>query len=603
MATKLDIFKAGNEKLPELRRTVLIEQNQWLIKLRWFAVAGIVFSSLVCTYIFPVLPEVNTIHKCALLLLLFNVGYLVVSLKSSSKPSVFDVVFALVQVEVDIVILTVLIHFSGGVTNPFTFFYIFHIIIATIILPKLLSFLVTFTTISMFGIMSIGELNGWGWLRHYPINLTPVGNLWKNPTYMFGVFVAFTASVVLTQYLTRTVVARMTSKEIEASRNKDLLEAIITAMSEGLLFINNDGEVAISNPAAAKWAVGEKDSLDDYPDKLVEHIGDISAVGGDLDSSDGCVDFIAGGQYVEAKSCPVMDESDSRIGYVIVGQDLTEHKKLESDLLTRTEETSMINEMLKMSRVELAQREKMVAVGQMASGIAHEIGNPLASLSSLVQYIARKVEDTVQLGQLDLMKNQIDRISLILRRMLSLARPATSEYKWVDVNSIIDGTLALVRFDKRATGVDFENICNTELPMVWINPLHYEQVMLNIVINALDAMVAVGDDGDKRLKVTRSFVDDMIEVRVSDTGIGMEQEVCQRAFESFFTTKEIGKGTGLGLYISYNLISEVDGTIELESEPGNGTTVIIQVPVRAKKVLISDLGDADNIDEMDKFIS
>ncbi|MBW8036182.1 MAG: hypothetical protein FVQ79_11265 [Planctomycetes bacterium] len=353
----------------------------------------------------------------------------------------------------------------------------------------------------------------------------------------------------------------------------------------------------MSNPEAAKWAGGKKDLLDDFPAKLVEHIAGLKTEINDGNSSEGRINFEVEGQYVEAKSCPVMDAGNARLGYVIVGQDLTEHKKLESDLRTRTEETALINEMLKMSRVELAQREKMVAIGQMATGIAHEIGNPLASLSSIVQYIARKIKVPAQPEQLDLMQEQIERISLILRRMLSLSRPATSEYKWVDVNTIIESTLALVRFDKRATSVEFDNVVNFDLPMVWLNPLHYEQVMLNIIINALDAMVAKEADSYKQLKVTRSFVDDMIEVRISDTGIGMEQEVCRRAFESFFTTKEIGKGTGLGLYISYNLIAEVDGLIELESEPGKGTTVIIRVPVRPKKDLISDTGAVEDAAE------
>ena len=588
MITTQDIFKAGNVKLPELRRTVLIDQIKWMIRMRWFAVVGIVVSSLICTYIFPVLPEVNTIHKCALFLLLSNVVYQVISFRCGSEPTVYDVIFAFIQVEVDIVILTILIHFSGGVTNPFTLYYLFHIIIATIILPKKLSILVGITTISMFGIIAIGELNEWGFLRHYPINLSPVNNLWQNPTYMFGMFVAFSSTVVLAQYLTRTVVARMASKEIEASHNKDLLEAIITAMGEGLLFVNNDGQVAMSNPEAAKWAAGRKDLLGDFPAKLVEHVEELKTEIKDGNPSDGRINFEVEGRYVEAKSCPVMDAGNEMLGYVIVVQDLTEHKKLESDLRTRTEETSLINEMLKMSRVELAQREKMVAIGQMASGIAHEIGNPLASLSSLVQYIARKITDAGQLEQFELMKKQIDRISIILKRMLSLSRPATSEYKWVDVNTIIESTLALVRFDKRARSVEFDNVVNRELPMVWLNPLHFEQVLLNIVINALDAMAAKEEDSDKQLKVIRSYVGDMIEVRISDTGIGMEQEICKRAFESFFTTKDIGKGTGLGLYISYNLIAEVDGKIELESEPGKGTTVKIRVPVRPKKDLISD---------------
>jgi len=79
----------------------------------------------------------------------------------------------------------------------------------------------------------------------------------------------------------------------------------------------------------------------------------------------------------------------------------------------------------------------------------------------------------------------------------------------------------------------------------------------------------------------------MVEIRVADTGIGMSPDVCRRAFESFFTTKEISKGTGLGLFVSYNLVAELDGTIELESEPGRGTTVIVRIPVRPKKHLIS----------------
>jgi signal transduction histidine kinase len=85
----------------------------------------------------------------------------------------------------------------------------------------------------------------------------------------------------------------------------------------------------------------------------------------------------------------------------------------------------------------------------------------------------------------------------------------------------------------------------------------------------------------------------MIEIRVGDTGVGMEPKVCKRAFESFFTTKEIGKGTGLGLFISYNLVSEVDGTITLESEPDKGTTVIIRIPLRPKNNLISG-NDSEN---------
>jgi signal transduction histidine kinase len=239
-----------------------------------------------------------------------------------------------------------------------------------------------------------------------------------------------------------------------------------------------------------------------------------------------------------------------------------------------------------MSQVRMAQREKMVALGQMAAGIAHEIGNPLTSLSSVVQYLNRKCADAEQKELCSVLDCHVARISAILQRMLGLAKPATAEYKWVDLNELIENTLSLVKFDKRARGVALVHAHQPDLPMVWLNPQNIEQCLLNIVLNALDAMDAKLGEDPHRLEITTASRGQMVEIRVTDTGVGMSPETCRRAFESFFTTKEISKGTGLGLFVSYNLVAEIDGTIELESEPGEGTTAIIRVPVRPKNALI-----------------
>jgi signal transduction histidine kinase len=236
----------------------------------------------------------------------------------------------------------------------------------------------------------------------------------------------------------------------------------------------------------------------------------------------------------------------------------------------------------------------MVAIGQMATGIAHEIGNPLASLSSAAQYLARSLSTHEQKEHVLIIEYHVNRISKILRRMLSLARPAKSEYKWTDVNEVVDNTLSLVKFDKRMRSISVKNIAGADLPMVWLNPQLLEQVLLNLFLNALDAMCAKHDEQERVLEVSTELKGEMIEIRVSDTGIGMSPDVCRRAFESFFTTKEIGKGTGLGLFISYNLIAEIDGTIAMESESGKGTTVTIRIPIRPKKDLIAaGEGEAD----------
>jgi len=222
----------------------------------------------------------------------------------------------------------------------------------------------------------------------------------------------------------------------------------------------------------------------------------------------------------------------------------------------------------------------------MATGIAHEIGNPLASISSVAQYLVRRLTVQEQKEQLLVIQYHISRISNILRRMLSLSRPATGEYKWTDINSLIENTLSLINFDKRAHSVTIDNIATLDLPKVWLNPQHFEQVFLNIFINALDAMNAKPYEGEHLLGITRALKNDVIEIRISDTGIGMSPEICRRAFDSFFTTKEVGKGTGLGLFISHNLVTEVDGTIELKSELGKGTTVIIRIPLRTRRELL-----------------
>ncbi|MHC4693298.1 MAG: two-component system sensor histidine kinase NtrB [Planctomycetota bacterium] len=601
MNTKIGVLAEMMDKPTQCTREVLVEQNLWLIRLRWIAVVGLVGAGIVSTSVFPVLVSALPIYICAVVLLFCNICYFSAATKNTADAGPKDIVLGMIQIEADLVILTAVLHFSGGVVNPFILFYLFHIIIATIILPRNLSFAVGMTSIVLFGLLAVNELKGGAWLGYYPLRFSITGGLWRNPVYALGAFMAFVCTVELARYLTRMIIVRMTAKELEAARNHDVLKAVISAMAEGLVFVTCDGSVAICNPAAKLWKKNQEitkneDSLDSMLPSLLEHIKKLVGAGDEAIEGTHEIEFTTDGpekKYIEAKSCPVVGIDSQKLGYVIVGQDLTEHRKLEKDLLERNEEVAEINEMLKLSRIEMAQREKMVAIGQMASGIAHEIGNPLASLSSVAQYLSRKMRTHEEKENLLVIQYQVNRISNILKRMLSLSRPATGEYKWADINKLVDNTLSLVGFDKRAKSITIKNITSHELPMVWLNPQHFEQVLLNIFLNALDAMNAKSVEQEHVLKITRELIDGMIEIRIRDTGIGMSPEVCKRAFESFFTTKEVGKGTGLGLFISYNLIAEIDGTIEMNSEPGKGTTVIVRIPVRPKKQLIGgdDAGD------------
>ncbi len=606
MDTTSNIAGTSVDMPSQCTREALAEHILWLIRLRWIAVGCIVLACLMGTYVFPVLPHAVPIYVCAGLLLLSNVLYLIAAKTGKSRAGRRDVAIAMIQVETDLVLLTAVLHFSGGVSNPFFLLYVVPIIIATIILPRRMSYAAVLTAIVLFGLLAASELGGGIGLGHYPLNFPEGSMLWENPSYALGAFTAFVCVLAVVRHLTRVVISRMTAKELEAARNNDVLQAVINAMGEGLIFITTRANVAICNPAANVWCKNgdgrsEDVSIDDFPPALAEHV--TALLRGEDKPSDWNerIEFDTGDpahRYIEVKSGPVTGIDGQRLGYVIVGQDLTEHRKLTKDLMERTEEVTEINEMLKMSRIEMAQREKMVAVGQMATGIAHEIGNPLASISSVAQYLARKIESDEHKEQLLIVQYHVDRISTILRRMLGLSRPATSEYKWTDINALIENTLSLINFDKRAKSVTIENAPGEDLPMMWLNPQHIEQVFINIFINALDAMNAKEQEQEHTLRIVTEAKNDLVEIRISDTGVGMKSEVCTRAFESFFTTKEIGKGTGLGLFISYNLVTEVDGTILLESELGKGTTVIIRLPVRPKKALLA--GDDSKEDSFDR---
>jgi len=610
MSVEFDVIANRMDKSSQRTREALVEQILWLIRLRWIAVGTLIISALLGRFVFPVLTSPILIYACAAVLLTCNIVYFLFATKKPENAGPRDVLLGMIQVEVDLLILTAVLHFSGGILNPCIFFYIFHVIIAAIILPHSLSFVVGLTAIFLFGLLEINELYGGALLGYYPLQHSVSGGPWRNPLYSLGVFAAFSFTVILAQYLTRMIIIRMTTKELEAARNSDVLKAVINAMSEGLIFVENDGNIAICNPAANLWKRDgafnkQNHSFEDFPGPMAEMLSGVIPFGGNAAATEIAISFETTGQekrYVEATGCPVVGVDRKTLGYVIVGQDLTEHKMLETDLRERTEEITKINELLRISRIEMAQREKMVAIGQMATGIAHEIGNPLASISSVAQYLVRRLTNQEQKEQFLVIQYHVSRISNILRRMLSLSRPATGEYKWTDINSLIENTISLINFDKRASSVTIDNNAAIDLPRLWLNPQHFEQVFLNIFINALDAMNAKPYDEKHLLSITRALKDDVIEIRISDTGIGMSPEDCKRAFDSFFTTKEIGKGTGLGLFISRNLVREVDGTVELESEQGKGTTVIIRIPLRSRKELIRRDDEQDGFFERAKAI-
>jgi signal transduction histidine kinase len=571
----------------------LSEQLRWLIDLRWMAIGGIVVAILLGHYVFSVLNTVGALYACAGLLLVCNVIYYGVVKRIDGDRTGWGIALGVGQMEMDLVILTSVLFFSGGMTNPFTLFYVFHVIIAAMILPKQWSLVVMLTAVACAGFLTFHAGGLGAELGAQALRIGTDGGLWASPTYIWGNMIAFTGTMIATRYLTRIIIVRMQAKETEAAHHHDLLQAVVCAMNEGVIFVNQHAEVVFCNPAADKWKNRICDQTggeaEVFPPVLQDHLQALAPLDGPQGGQASVIEFETARpnvRYIEARQCPVQGADGGGLGHVIVGSDLTEHKTLERELTAQTEKVTAVNEMLKMSRVRMAQREKMVAIGQMAAGIAHEIGNPLASLSSVAQYLERKAESPEFKEQLGVIQSQVDRISTILKRMLTFSRPAAQEYRWSDLDALIENTLSLVKFDKRMRQVTVKNEVRGDLPTVWLNPQNFEQVLINVFINAMDAMDTDREDANNHLEITRAFDGEVVELRIRDTGMGMSQEVADRAFESFYTTKAIGKGSGLGLFVCHNLITELAGSIQIESESGQGATVIIRIPVQPQADLL-----------------
>ncbi len=230
---------------------------------------------------------------------------------------------------------------------------------------------------------------------------------------------------------------------------------------------------------------------------------------------------------------------------------------------------------------ELLKAERLAAVGTFAAGVAHEVNNPLASISSLVQSLLGGEGDPARRSTLHTILAQITRISGTLKDLVNFARPSTAHREAVDLNTLITETLRLVSYNKRFNGITLSPELAADLLPAHIDKNEIQQVLLNLLFNAADA---VSSEGARIRIVTENFKPEAgeharkVKVKVSDNGIGIPHEHLQRVFDPFFTTKPAGAGTGLGLSLCQRIVLGNRGTIKVESEVGQGTALIICLP-------------------------
>ncbi|MCX7792882.1 MAG: ATP-binding protein, partial [Thermodesulfovibrionales bacterium] len=268
-----------------------------------------------------------------------------------------------------------------------------------------------------------------------------------------------------------------------------------------------------------------------------------------------------------------------------MAQELKESRqKLEQWTKCLEEEVEKKTLEIKKAQEQLINAEKLASLGRMAAGFAHELNSPLTGIITFAHLIMKKIpeHDKELREEVQVIIDQAERCSKIIKGLLGFARKTGYEKTLTDINSLIERTVMMVKNQAKFHNIEFKLDLDRNLPSITVDAHQIEQVFLNLLINAADAMNERGTITIAS-RIIRGEVEplrEQIELEFTDTGPGIPEEYLSKIFEPFFTTKPPGKGTGLGLSVSYGIIKRHGGTIFVKSVPGKGASFFIRLPVK-----------------------
>lgn len=355
-------------------------------------------------------------------------------------------------------------------------------------------------------------------------------------------------------------------KAQQIERLKDFSENIVESMNVGLLAVDFQGRIEFWNTqlehsmGVRRADAGGRTIEEIFPTDLAAEI----AARSEEERITNLYKFPLRNRdgrtlVVNVSIAPLEGKSAERIGRLILVDDITQRMQLEE---------------------QLVQTEKLTSLGLLAAGVAHEVNTPLAVISNYIQMLAKQLPANDPRHNLtEKIVKQTFRASEIVNNLLTFSRTGGTEFKEVNLDQVIEDTLTLVAHPFRAASVHVIKNLSGDLPGVLGSSNRLQQVFLNLFLNAKDAMPSGG-----MIEVRSCAHNGTVEVEVTDTGIGIQRENLARVFDPFFTTKATGRGTGLGLSVSYGIIKEHAGKIEVRSTPGKGTSFRLEFPAARKAV-------------------
>jgi len=354
-------------------------------------------------------------------------------------------------------------------------------------------------------------------------------------------------------------------KALEIARLKDFSENIVESLNVGVLAVDLAGIVESWNTRMEQlFGVARQDAVGRQLGSLLpEELAREITARGDQEQITGIykqrLQHQGKSLTLNVSITPLVSKSNERIGRLLLFDDVTQREHMEE---------------------QMSQTEKLSSLGLLAAGVAHEVNTPLAVISNYIQMLAKQMpEGDPRQSIIEKIVKQTFRASEIVNNLLNFSRTGAAEASDVDVNRVVEETLSLVAHPLKTSHIHVVKELGQPLPPVRGSANKLQQVFLNLFLNARDAM-----PGGGMLEVRTAAQNGSVEIEIADTGGGIERDHIHRIFDPFFTTKSSGRGTGLGLSVSYGIIKEHAGKIDVRSTPGKGTSFHVEFPAVKKAV-------------------
>ncbi|UCF15968.1 MAG: PAS domain-containing sensor histidine kinase [Phycisphaerales bacterium] len=561
----------------------LIKRAYWLVKLRWLATVCVAIATCFSRSVLAIQLQDLVLYGIAVLLALYNMtilfflNHITRINREVSGPAVKRAISF--QICADLVLLTVILHFSGGIENPFAFYFVFHMIIASILLSKRESYLQATLAALLFGLLLLSEYLQL--IPHHCLKGFVEHCLHRDSIYVLGTFFVFATSLYLVVYMTSDIAARLRQAEQALLASRDFLGRILNGMHDGLVVVDRNFQIKDVNDrflqqcgVARDEAVGSKcHEISHHADKPCSGPGHICPATRVFDTAEAVqiehshFDLASKPYFIEINAFPLLAMDGNVEAVVELSHDITERKRSEQALMEA-------NELL---------REKDRIKDEYVLRVTHDIKGHLTTiqycLSPIVGGVTRQLCDR----EMDFLRRAYARagkLSDFVKKLLRLTQMRLSnrlEMKVFSLGDALRNVVSAVKAKAEDKSITLDCNIDSSVGKIVGNQFSFEEMITNLLLNAVKYTPANGT-----VEILAEASEDSVFVQIADTGIGIPKEEQDKIFDEFYRSanaKSVERdGTGLGLSIVKYIVERHGGEIRVESEEGCGTTFKLRLP-------------------------